>query len=770
LLQRQLQLDHAVATVQKLEAAHEERARRLADQFPELAAAEESPELGSQLVQLQQLEDRIRTAREALARELEGMRARTAELVQAWAECQAQKERLARLEAELQGYDVFAAADEALREQLAGYTAWRLRLERAVEEARAALARWREPRERYAAEQARFAHAFADLNAWGDGALLAVQERLELLERRERAAQSLRALEETFRAVRRRHHTRLALAWLLGLALAGGLAYALHGAAGWASVFAALLVAGVGLAMVSGRLKRPVQDLAAQVRAAARSLEELERALAEDKRFADTGPAELGALRERLAARAEAAAALEGMRRSLPGPDEERELLAAVRGAEHALAEFLAATAPARERFGDGIEAAFRRWMTLTQEAEAVKASIVAFAQRHAGAATTRPEEVPAAGLPGLWGDLSRLLVATGREVRTMGDLAAQLAALPGGFWEEARAALEQQAPLSQWLAEAARLRQRLAAVLAAAGGDAARARERWEAWRAGREELERLAGQRAGVLNAHAVPTPAALKERLLDVTNQAAALWQELETLRAAHPGLPHPEEAGDGDALNARLRQLQAERDRWRTEAEQAAAAARQLLEEQVRLAGSQVINIAQAEEELKTLRQEREAAALEAQAMARAHRELQAAVEEYQAAHRTRLADAASRHFQRFTGVPRRVELDEAFAVTIREPDGRPCAVAQLSQGAQDQLYLALRLAIAELVSGEAPLPLLLDDPFVNCDAARMERIRETLAEVSRERQVVLFTHRQDLAAWGRTVQAVASEGLLVPGSA
>ena len=145
------------------------------------------------------------------------------------------------------------------------------------------------------------------------------------------------------------------------------------------------------------------------------------------------------------------------------------------------------------------------------------------------------------------------------------------------------------------------------------------------------------------------------------------------------------------------------------------------------------------------------------------MARAHQELQAAVKEYQAAHRTRLADAASRHFRRFTGLGRRVELDEVFAVTVREPDGRPCAVAQLSRGAQDQLYLALRLAIAELVSGEVPLPLLLDDPFVHCDAARLERIREALAEVSRQRQVVLFTHRQDLAAWGRGVQVVTGGG-------
>ena len=63
------------------------------------------------------------------------------------------------------------------------------------------------------------------------------------------------------------------------------------------------------------------------------------------------------------------------------------------------------------------------------------------------------------------------------------------------------------------------------------------------------------------------------------------------------------------------------------------------------------------------------------------------------------------------------------------------------VGQLSQGAQDQLYLALRLAVADLVAAKSRLPLLLDDPFVNCDEQRLERIRAALAELARQRQVI-----------------------------
>src|SRR5690606_26484725 len=162
------------------------------------------------------------------------------ELAEAWREYRVQREHLGRLEAELRGLDVFDAAGEALREKLAGYTAWRLRLERAVEDAHNALARWREPRERYAAEQARFAQSFADVDALGDNALGAVQERLVRMEQREQAEQSLRALEETFRTVRGSHRRRLGLVWFLGLALGGFLAYALSATAGWVGALAVL--------------------------------------------------------------------------------------------------------------------------------------------------------------------------------------------------------------------------------------------------------------------------------------------------------------------------------------------------------------------------------------------------------------------------------------------------------------------------------------------------------------------------------------------------
>jgi DNA repair exonuclease SbcCD ATPase subunit len=72
-----------------------------------------------------------------------------------------------------------------------------------------------------------------------------------------------------------------------------------------------------------------------------------------------------------------------------------------------------------------------------------------------------------------------------------------------------------------------------------------------------------------------------------------------------------------------------------------------------------------------------------------------------------------------------------------------------AHAQLSAGARDQLYLAVRLAISEYLSrgGEA-LPLLLDDVFATSDDARLRAGMRTLIEsFGAGHQVVVTTcHR------------------------
>ena len=102
--------------------------------------------------------------------------------------------------------------------------------------------------------------------------------------------------------------------------------------------------------------------------------------------------------------------------------------------------------------------------------------------------------------------------------------------------------------------------------------------------------------------------------------------------------------------------------------------------------------------------------------------------------------------ASRYFAQMTeGAYRRVALtEEKMSLAAETAGGAMVDSAFLSRGTQEQLYLALRLALAETISLPEPLPLLLDDLFVHFDAGRLARTAETLREIAGGRQVVLFT--------------------------
>ena len=64
---------------------------------------------------------------------------------------------------------------------------------------------------------------------------------------------------------------------------------------------------------------------------------------------------------------------------------------------------------------------------------------------------------------------------------------------------------------------------------------------------------------------------------------------------------------------------------------------------------------------------------------------------------------------------------------------------------LSRGTRDQLYLCLRLALADEITGAGePLPLLLDDPLVNFDHQRLEASLAMIGQLAQTRQVLLVT--------------------------
>ena len=66
------------------------------------------------------------------------------------------------------------------------------------------------------------------------------------------------------------------------------------------------------------------------------------------------------------------------------------------------------------------------------------------------------------------------------------------------------------------------------------------------------------------------------------------------------------------------------------------------------------------------------------------------------------------------------------------------------VRELSQGTLDQIYLAARLGLVRLVTGDRRPPLVFDDPFVTFDDARAARAIELLKSLTRDFQVVFLT--------------------------
>ena len=97
-----------------------------------------------------------------------------------------------------------------------------------------------------------------------------------------------------------------------------------------------------------------------------------------------------------------------------------------------------------------------------------------------------------------------------------------------------------------------------------------------------------------------------------------------------------------------------------------------------------------------------------------------------------------------------------DQDRPVLVALRR-EGERVRIEGLSEGARDQLFLALRLALLERRAGE-PLPFIGDDILASFDDERTARTLALLAEYGRRRQVIVFTHHRHVADLARAAQA------------
>ena len=99
------------------------------------------------------------------------------------------------------------------------------------------------------------------------------------------------------------------------------------------------------------------------------------------------------------------------------------------------------------------------------------------------------------------------------------------------------------------------------------------------------------------------------------------------------------------------------------------------------------------------------------------------------------------------FHRLTGgVYDQVSLTREFeALAAKQGDVTPRKLLTLSKGTADQLYLAVRLAVCDLIlPGADPAPLVLDDALVHFDGERLALALDLLKELAKTRQILLFT--------------------------
>lgn len=91
-----------------------------------------------------------------------------------------------------------------------------------------------------------------------------------------------------------------------------------------------------------------------------------------------------------------------------------------------------------------------------------------------------------------------------------------------------------------------------------------------------------------------------------------------------------------------------------------------------------------------------------------------------------------------------------KISKKTPLKVVRKDKKKIPLAYLSRGTQEQLYFALKLAFVMQIKDKIDLPVLIDDSFVNFDGPRTGYIVDMLKKMSEDKQILVFTAREDLA--------------------
>ncbi|MBW2156745.1 MAG: AAA family ATPase [Deltaproteobacteria bacterium] len=133
----------------------------------------------------------------------------------------------------------------------------------------------------------------------------------------------------------------------------------------------------------------------------------------------------------------------------------------------------------------------------------------------------------------------------------------------------------------------------------------------------------------------------------------------------------------------------------------------------------------------------------------------HMVLAKAMERYRQSNQSPVLSIAGDYFKTmtqgsFAGL--RADFDDKGdpVIKAKRPDGKMLALAEMSDGSRDQLFLALRLGgLARYVKANGPMPFIVDDVLVHFDDDRSAAALAALGELAKETQIVFFTHHKHL---------------------
>ncbi len=259
--------------------------------------------------------------------------------------------------------------------------------------------------------------------------------------------------------------------------------------------------------------------------------------------------------------------------------------------------------------------------------------------------------------------------------------------------------------------------------------------RERWEKINGQREKEE---AKLKGILS---LKSQGQLEEELKELSLRAL----ELEGRNPKLKGIP-PQ--GELKEIQSRHQGLQAQREKLEKELER--------IKERIdnRLRGYR--SLSEIEEELTQVEGDVEFLKRFRGGLQKAKETIEEVSDSYHRDLVPHLNQAVSQGIKRITrGRYQEVMIDpQDLRLQLRVPEREePTPAENLSLGTQEQLYLLLRLAIVQLLSEKGEkIPLILDDPFVHFDQARLEAVLHLLEDLSGENQILLFTKDEFIADW------------------